>query len=253
LEIWINDIPAVLLLPSEKETTVSVPLNENVIPGTNKIGVMLHAAPLASKSQDPWPDDPTAGQYSGPTSLELQIAQYADDQPVHKDGPPPLATIEWQGPAQPVPSLQERNFPGVNELGRWAWQDAEVFPAIDNDLRLTALDYLHHLHGLLATAQFENFVAESELKIKEYAHAYGIAVEPAREGMLSALSSQAATMKLRPWALDEFDLRLVADGRLIECLRIDRHHALEFIGTDGPSFFLPTKIGIAKGKWQILR
>jgi len=89
LEIWINNIPAVLLLPSEKETTVSVPLNENVIPGTNKIGVMLHAAPLASKSQDPWPDDPTAGQYSGPTSLELQIAQYADDQPVHKDGPPP--------------------------------------------------------------------------------------------------------------------------------------------------------------------
>jgi hypothetical protein len=253
VEIWINDIPAVLLLPSEKETTVSVPLNDNVILGTNKIGAMLHAAPLASKSQDPWPDDPTAGQYSGPASLDLQIAQYADDQPVHKDGTPAIATIDWQGPAQPVPSLQERNFPGVNELGRWAWQDAEVFRAIDDALRLRALDYLRHLHGLLATAQFESFVAESELKIREYAHAYGIAVEPVRKGMLSAWSSQAAKLKLRPWSPNEFDLRLVAGGRLIECLRTDRHHALEFAGNGGPSFFLPTKIGIADGKWQILR
>jgi hypothetical protein len=106
---------------------------------------------------------------------------------------------------------------------------------------------------LLAAAQFETFVAESDLKIRDYARAYGIAVGPVRQGMLSALSSQAAKLKLRPWSPNEVDLRLVAGGRLIECLRTDRHHALEFGGDSGPSFFLPTKIGIAEAKWQMLR
>jgi hypothetical protein len=253
VEIWINDIPTVLIPAGEKETTVSVPLNENIIPDVNKIGAMLHAAPLASSSADPWPDDPAAAQYSGGASLDLQVAIYADDQPVHKDGPPTLTTIEWQGGAQAVPHLEERTFPGVEALGRWAWQDAEVFAELDDGLRQRALDYLEHLHGLLSASDFETFVAESNVKIRDYAHAYGIPAGPVRQGMLSALRSQAGKFPLRPLTPDEVDLRLIAGGRLIECLRKDRHHALEFGTGSGPSFFLPAKIGVAEGKWQMLR
>jgi hypothetical protein len=253
VEIWINDIPAVLIPFAEKETTVSVPLNENIIAGVNKIGAMLHAAPLSSKSADPWADDPAAAQYEGAASLDLQVAVYADDQPVHKDGPPALTTIAWQGAAQPVPHLEERTFPGVDALDRWAWQEAEIFPELDDALRQRALDYLAHLHGVLAAGDFADFIAESDVKIREYARAYGIAAAPVREGMSSALSSQSARFPLRPLPSDEVDLRLIASGRMIECLRKDRHHALEFGAGIGPSFFLPTKIGVAGGKWQMLR
>lgn len=252
VEIWINDIPAVMIPPGEKETTVSVPLNENIVAGTNKIGAMLHAAPLASKSGDPWPADPAAAQYAGAASLDLEVAVYADDQPVHKDGPPALAAIHWQGSAQPIPHLEEQTFPGVEALGRWAWQDAELFQKLDDALHRRAIDYLGRLHELLAAGQFERFMAESELKIEDYARAYGIAPGPVRQGMLSALTSQAGKLKLRPLS-PSLDLRLIAGGRMLECLRTDRHHALEFGGETGPSFFLPAKIGVLEGKWRLLR
>jgi hypothetical protein len=40
-----------LIRPSEKDTTVSVPLNENISSDVNKIGGMLRATPMESKSQ----------------------------------------------------------------------------------------------------------------------------------------------------------------------------------------------------------
>ena len=40
--------------------------------------------------------------------------------------------------------------------------------------------------------------------------------------------SEAVRMKLRALTLDDVDFRLVAGRRMIQCLRKDRHHALEF-------------------------
>lgn len=253
VEIWINGIPAALLVPGEADGIVSVPLNEFIVPGANILGVMLHAGPLASRSADPWPDHATAAAYNGPASLRLLAAQYATGQPVQQESQPALATIEWQGAAEPVPLLIEREFAGVDALGRWAWQEAQTFAALDADLRGRALDYLSGLHALLAEGQFETFITESDVKIAEYARAYGIARGPVRNGMLEALKSESAKGKLSPVPSGDIDLRLVAGGRMIECLRTDRHHALEFSNGEGPAFFLPVMIGILGLDWRILR
>jgi hypothetical protein len=253
-EIWINRVPAVMLLPGEADGPVGVPLNEFIVSGENRIGVVLHAGPLASRSAEPWPESDQAAAYSGPASLTLRLAQYADDQPVHRDGPPAILTIEWEGTAEPVPLRIERDFAAASDFGRWAWQDAEPFPSLDDAVRGPALEYLGRMHALLAAGQFGRFVEESALKVEEYARAYGIAAAPVRGSMLRALNSQTPQLRLRPLDPQAIDLRLVAGGRMIECLRTDRHHALEFAGEgDGPTFFLPTMIGVTAAGWAMLR
>ena len=94
--LWINGIPVALLLPGEADGMVGVPLNEYIVSGTNRIGVVLHAGPLASRSADPWPSHAMAAVYSGPAALKLSLAQYAADQPVHRDGPPATSTWSWR-------------------------------------------------------------------------------------------------------------------------------------------------------------
>ena len=253
-EIWINRIPVAMLLPGEADGPAGLPLNEFIVSGRNQIGVVLHAGPIASRSTEPWPDSKQAAAYSGAASLTLQLAQYADDQPVHRDGPPAILSIEWQGLAEPIPRRMEREFQVASAFGRWGWQDAEQLPSLDDALRIRSLDYISRLHGLLAAGQFATFVEESALKIEEYARAYGILAEPVRRSMLQALSSQAAALHLRPLDPQAIDLRLVAGGRMIECLRTDRHHALEFAGEgEGPTFFLPTMIGVTTLGWRMLR
>jgi hypothetical protein len=253
-ELWLNDIPVAMLLPGEADGRVGIPLNDNLLPGANRIGVMLHAGPLASRSSENWAANPQSDAYSGAATLELFLAEYQVDQPVHVDGPAPIDNIDWQGAAEPVPALLERDFKVAAGFGRWAWQDAQVITAVEGEVRAGALNYLAHLHGMLAAGDFAAFVTESRTKLDEYARAYGIAAEPVHESMLEGLSSEAVKLSLFPLNPSDIDLRLVAGGRMIECLRKDRTHALEFrSATDGPVIFLPAMIGIAGGVWRMLR
>jgi hypothetical protein len=172
---------------------------------------------------------------------------------VHVEGPPPLLAIEWQGAAAPEPVAIDRDFPVAAGFGHWAWQDAAAIPVLEGAALAGAVEYLIRLHGMLASGDFTGFMEESRIKIDEYARAYGIAAGPVRESMLEALTSQAAELRLRPLKPAELDLRLVAGGRMIECLRADRTHALEFSGEEGQAFFLPAMIGISDGVWRLMR
>jgi hypothetical protein len=243
-----------MLLPGEADAPVGVPLNEFIVSGGNRLGVVLHSGPLASRSTDPWPDAKEASDYAGPAKLTLRLAQYADNQPVHKDGPPAIHTIEWDGAAAPTPVGIEREFPVSTPLGGWAWEGAQRFESLTDGVRSAAMEYLAGLHAMLAAGRFDEFVEASAIKIEEYARAYGIAAGPVRATMRQALASETAGLKLRPLDPSEIDLRLVAGGRMIQCLRTDRHDALEYAGAPGgPTFFLPAMIGATASGWRLLR
>jgi hypothetical protein len=253
-EIWINRIPLAMLLPGDADGGVGLPLNEFIVSGTNRIGVVFHAGPVASRASEPWRDRSEAAEYHGAASLTLRLAQYADDQPVHRDDPPAILTIDWQGTAEPIPLLIEREFGVASSLGRWRWQDAEPNSTLADPLRSQAFEYLSRLHSLLAAGQFAAFIDESALKIEEYSRAYGIPQESTRRSMLRALSLRSRELQLLPFDPPIIDMRLVAEGRMIECLRTNRHHALEFVGqSDGSTFFLPAMIGVTRQGWRLLR
>src|ERR1035441_6135132 len=125
LEIWINSIPAAIIAPGESAGIVSLPLNEFITPGKNRLGAMLHAGPLATRLAEPWANDPAAATYTGPASLRLRLGVYASGESVlGADPEPALAAIDWEGAAEATPTLIGREFDGVDAMGHWAWQDA---------------------------------------------------------------------------------------------------------------------------------
>ena len=117
-------------------------------------------------------------------------------------------------------------------------------------------DYLEYLHRLLTAREFEAFVAESAPKLEELTElAYGVPAESMRRGMLQALEDHSVEpYRLQPLDWSEVDLRLVAGGRMIDCLRKNRRNVLEYVEPkDQDVFFLPTMVGKIGAQWKILR
>src|SRR5581483_11813421 len=82
VEIWVNDIPVAMLPQVEAQRTVTLPINQYVIPGMNSLGVMLHAGPLASRADQPWEDAKEAAAYHGDASLKVYVAWFNETQSV---------------------------------------------------------------------------------------------------------------------------------------------------------------------------
>lgn len=256
-EIWLNGVPVVMLLPGEADKPVSVPVNEFAVVGGNVVGVVLHAAPRASAAGEPWGSEEQAASYTGPASLSLRVAQYSPSESVAAANPAPLAVLDWQGMAVPVPAMMERKFNVELAYGPWAWQSAQRYEVFDRVLRSRAYDYLAYLHGLLAAGRVAEFVETNRLRLEEItARAYGVSPRPLRRTLTQAIEQHASSEEWSLLPLDprEIDLRLVAGGRMIECLRTNRHNALEYVRKDSPeTFFLPAMIGVLGNSWQILR
>jgi hypothetical protein len=255
-ELWANDVPAVMLYPGEADTPIGVPLNELLNSGRNQIGVLLHAAPLASRAADPWPEDPLARSYRGPASIKLRLAEYGPDQKVTSDNPPAIATIEWSGTAVPTPSMLTREFDLAAPLGPWAWQRAERFSPLGAPVRARAIEYLKSLDEMLTAKRYDEYIAENSYKVEEMtARAYGVSPAPFRRSMLQVMEEHGR----EPWRLAPFDpatldLRPAGGGRLIDCLRTDRHPVFEYTRPDSKdTFFLPAMIGVVDGHWRVLR
>jgi hypothetical protein len=256
-EVWVNGAPVAMLFPGEADTPVAVPVNEFAVTGGNVVGIMLHAAPRPSAAGEPWASDGEAASYTGPASLSVRVAQYGPSESVAAGNPAPLATLDWQGMAAPLPAMAERRFNVDYAYGPWAWQSAQRYDSFDRVLRARAFDYLAYLHGLLAAGRIAEFVEANKLRLEEItARAYGISPQPLRRTLTRAIEQHASNEEwsLSPLDPREIDLRLVAGGRMIECLRTNRHHALEFTRKESPeTFFLPAMIGVLGDSWQILR
>jgi hypothetical protein len=256
-EIWLNGVPVVMLLPGEADTPVGVPVNEFAVAGGNVLGVLLHAAPRAGAAAEPWASDEEAASYTGPASLSVRVAQYGPSESVAAANPAPLTTLDWEGMAAPLPAMMERRFNVELAYGPWAWQSAQRYEAFDRVLRSRAYDYLAYLHGLLAAGRVAEFVEANRLRLEEItARAYGVSPQPMRRTLTRAIEQHASNEEwsLLPVHPRDIDLRLVAGDRMIECLRTDRHHALEYVRKESPeTFFLPAMIGVLGDSWQILR
>ena len=255
-EFWVNDIPVGFIEPSDA-SPMAIPVNEFLLAGRNGLGVVLHAAPIPSRDREPWSSDPAALGYSGPAKLRLTVAEYAAHQTALGDDVPPLQTIEWQGHAAPIPEYVEKDFRVTMSVGPWSWETAtKIQSVLDSSVRSEVVNYITYLHKLLAERKFDAFIEESSTKIEEVtAGAYGVPSGPFRRDLLKGLQIHSTPpYVLEPVTSDTLDLRIVASGRMVECLRRNRRCALEFTRSDAlDTFFLPTMIALKGRTWRLLR
>jgi hypothetical protein len=124
-------------------------------------------------------------------------------------------------------------------------------------MNVASFDYLTRLHGMLASGRIDDFVRENELKLEEITtRGYGISPAPMRRSLTETIQkhSQDRDWKLLTLERKEIDMRLVAGTRMVECMRNNWQHALQYSKRNSEdSFFLPTMIGLLGDSWRILR
>jgi hypothetical protein len=254
VEIRINDVPVALFAPEEAATPAEVPINEFLLSGRNVATAIIHAHPRPSLVYEVWsPEQDRKVRQGEPASLQLKLsAQSISGAPVRDAA---SLQLNWTGLAAPLPQALDKAFEVAGPVPKWAWTRANVLPA--PEVLETAFRALQQLHALLARKELAAFEKLLELKFSELTEgAYGVPAGPLRAGFVKGLSRcmQDPDWLLLPCERPDVDLRLVADGRMVECLRPTGHHALiyEKSGTE-ESFFLPTMLGHVDGSWQILR
>ncbi len=158
---------------------------------------------------------------------------------------------------QPFPRWV-RKFADLGPMfGRFHWEDA-VTLRLDEPTIESALEFVAHVRDLVELGIAAPILDVSKQKFDEVARVYGISADE-RAAMFERLLNEESE---KPhWIFetpdeDDVDLRLCADGRMIECIGKDWKSSIRGVpNPDENQFMFPMKIGRLEpdGDWLIMR
>ena len=249
-EAWLNGLP--LARTPKGGGDSCVPVHEFVIAGANRLELVVEPPPLApgAPAAEPIFGD---GAWRADAALLLpRVGQLASEHASRL-----LGQVSWVCPDDevlrpPVRLSQELDIPV--RFPRWRWLDA---PAINdvNDLRAPAATFLQDVSIALSRGDAEHLIVAAKLRFEELALAYQrpLADDVARwRARVQLLHAQKALRPELPTP-DSLNLRLVADGRLMECLGADGLPILRCARPDGSRVYWPMRLAAVERRFYPLR
>ena len=249
-EAWMNGCPVARVTPLAPN--VVMPVHEAAIAGPNRLelvigpnagaasaAALLHTAPHAIAAQ---------------LHLLLPRLGSAIDEGQSRN----LARLEWACAAGEPLSLPARRVQEIElqiRFPRWRWLDAPVLEG-KPELAAHAHAFVSGLARDLARGQTDSFMAATKLRTEELALAYQRSPDTEAVRLREWLEQLYAlrTLVWRPMAAEEFQLRPLAGGRLLECLGADDGAALSTMPDKaGNSFSLPLRLSMVEGQFYVLR
>jgi hypothetical protein len=243
-EIRLNDAPMYTLLrehPARARPTISEWVIDREHGGENWLSVQLieldaDARLRVALCQAKLGDVPVPG-----SELELAVIEW-----------PPAVLPGVEPPAAPELPLP-LNVPvmATHPWGRWSWQDAPPF-AVDARSTAAVIDYIRDLHATLAAGSVDALIAQSRVKFEEVAPAYELTPADAELRVRQAWQglTSHSEWEFAEWNVEDLDLRLHCDGRLVEPTTLAGEPILrQRRPIDGESWSLP--IFIARTHWDI--
>ncbi len=216
-ETWVNDIPVGRAFGSVGGAVHSC--NHVLVHGENTFEVLVNpgSKPSTARSEKrTLPGDGVA------VSAHLALCP-----PGTSPGDPGTTTLfryDWAAPdgemefPHPVATSCALDPP----FGPWAWEQAAPL-VLDATLRAEVAAYLRSLRQSLSSRSFPAFWAHNEVTHHEVAVAHDLALADRRTAAEGALRERFAepTFAMEEVDAEALDLRLVARGRLVECLAAD--------------------------------
>jgi hypothetical protein len=280
VEFFLNGIPVIVRGPSS-QPTFGGPVNHLLVEGRNEIAMVVRPGELPRWTESgpygpkplvvPEPEEdvwaslsryPFGATVGGPDGLEFFRAEWpardarvvhADPDLVHAARGRKLGWDDRQPACYPV-TIAKTGKTG-KAFGRWTWQDA---PELQLDEKLTAevLVLLNELRDSLAGGDTSPYIARQRTRLDEVTRAYDL--PPGQKESLIRLGNRRDVARpdfgFEPIDPEQLDLRLVAGGRLVECLALDREPVLrEKRAKDGSRGLYPLLLGRVGEKLEILR
>lgn len=253
-ELHVNDIPVARIgLPGAR--SAAVPVNQYVVQGSNRLSLVVNPGPSPARAleADPEPSRATGAMASATLSVYRRGA-------VSGDGSGEvLASVSWtarvDGEAEAFPQRVDTELAVPLDLGPWAWQAADQL-ALDEQTVGEVAGLIDIVRSGLEAADLSSFLDLAARGLREIARAYDDSPDEGVSTLRAVVqhSRGAPHWRFPPLAREVWDLRLVANSRMIECIGKDWEPIVRSV-TDAEenSFLMPMLVGRIGGQWAILR
>lgn len=250
VELYVNDIP-VTRVGGKYQPYEWVPVPEFLVDGENSLTLVICPGPTPSSA--------TTGPCACGAVADTQMAanaRFVRIDAASMAGPDEgetLLELKWSGAAgDSLPKTVTVKGDLGPHLGPWGWQSAEVL-TLDDKTRKSATEFINKMRKAYEAADPEPFITNGKIKNADAGRTYPDYADGFFENMVrEMLGEMKGDPEWKPSTLsaDDYDLRLVAGGRMIEAIAKDWMPILRM--TDD-NFRLRMLIGRVDGEWQIMR
>lgn len=250
-EIWLNDVP-LILLGKNKPKSVAIPVNELVVDGPNVLVALVQPGPTPASARA----NPSKAVLAG-ASVRASLSEYKAGAVPGDGSGTTLIALEWVG------TDREEVFPNVvvkekdlgPRFGPWAWQAASPMSLSAGDASEIAA-MLNALRSSLSQRSPDLLLQLAAIRTDEIERAYGLPRGSRAQLGRDILTEVFAkpTFAMAPLKPEQFDFRGCAGGRLVECIAKDWQPILrqQPVSDEAP-IDLPMLVGRVGGKLAILR
>ena len=219
-EVRLNDIP-LARYDGNQQDYKSLPVPRYLIDGVNTLEVIINPGPMPRTFRNEYEQATSA---TG-VAIDAKLVRYPEG--VYSGDPSGvvLTQLAWSGRAESTKwprILKSETDIGV-QSGRWRWQDADVLtpPEVESK-EVFAL--VEALHAAMSKGESERAFQLSRIRFEEAYRAYP-ASNPSDMGrdFRLAISKRfkEGTWELRPLDPKDYNFRLVARGKMIQCIYKD--------------------------------
>lgn len=252
-EVYLNDIPLGRLHPEPGNPALGLTINQLIRQGENTLEIVLDPGDHPSAARTPRATRDLAG-----VSFFLRASRMLEGSVIGESAPSEVlveASFTGEGMVVPVPLAVPRTFVVDSPFPPWAWERAEVL-ALGPALVAEVLAFLADYRAALVHRDIARENQLSALVHGEICVAYGRAPGP----WIAALNGVVQDEWLRAdWGVEavdseQLDLRLCANGRMVQCIRRDWDDAIRStVDVEGGRMTVPLFLGRVGGRLQRLR
>jgi hypothetical protein len=255
-ELFFNGIPLVRIDPTKRTAFESRPVEELVVPGTNRLELVVEPGSHPSVARTELRQMDTGDAWA-----EARLISFPDGVFVEPENGTVLAAVRFEKPlpneatsrTMPTTLYAEAELGAAN--GRWAWQDAPVLEP-GEALFAEARAVLEELATLYKKADTGAIWAYFEAQTKDMARAYPAFTEAMARNELEVMTAHHTKIadRVLPFRPEEHDFRLVAGGRLLETIDRDWKGSLRIKDPDdGTEMPVTHLLGRIDGRLRVVR
>lgn len=253
-ELYLNGVPVSRVHP-ERTSFESVAAEEYLVPGRNRLEILLEpgSRPSVTRSEERRVD-------LGAARAVARLVRFADGEIAEASRGELLAEVRYAPePDEPTTRVVPHAVAVEVDLGqangRWSWQDAPPL-TLDEATVAEAVAVLEAIGAAFQKGSAEALWALGEVKNREAMRAYPAADEAFVRGLLDESLARYAELADRVFPMDaaERDFRLVAGGRIIDCLDRDWYPSLRLV-SPGSGNAVPFSAMLARveGRLRLVR
>lgn len=255
-EFWLNDIPVVRRGPTHG-LYLSAPVNHLVRDGENVLTAVIRSGPIPSQSKTGVPDAPEM-HVAEEERVWAKVSAYPRGAVAGGPDGQHLIQLDWP-PIPRLPTVHPLVLSAREDLGKlrgaWAWETAPEL-TLDDATKKEIFDYLTALRALLNDGDCDAFLTKQKLRLADIARAFDMRPSQKMNQIRRIFADEFGQPNWVFDPLDEgsFDLRLVADGRMVECIGKDWEPIVrQAPDADGNVGAWDVMLAKIDGAWQIVR